>query len=176
MIEVTVRLLRASKGGAAEVLGVAQIANVGGTRTSGDYAVRLFGKGGRVWKQGTVEGFPRLRLGGWDLLFRALGGVIAGRNLKVPFPERWLEEDLSLFGGEPLATFEEDPQAGGPEDPRKTALIETLEAWVKCDPAARAEIIDGLRKGRRPSVSSGDISSLVEKAARVLETLGEAVS
>lgn len=35
---------------------------------------------GDVWKRGRVEGFPRKRLGPWDLLFRALASIVGDRN------------------------------------------------------------------------------------------------
>lgn len=167
MIRVTVELLRKGSETNRETLGVAEIANVGGTLTRGDYAVRLLGKGGRAWKTGTVEGFPRLKLGGWDLLFRALGGIVAGRNPKVPFPEPW---EKPVDGGMTLASAEEtEPQAGGPEDARRKALFEALEAWAKSEPLARQTICRALRGTERITFSP----QTAAKAIRVLELLGE---
>lgn len=171
MIRVTVELLRRGSEKDRETLGVAEIVNVGGTPQKGDYAVRLMGKGGRAWKTGTVEGFLRRRLGGWDLLFRALGGVIAGRNPRVPFPKAWAEKPLD--GGLPLAEVEEnDPQAGGPEDPRKKELIEVLTTWAKCDPRDRKLTIAAMRGALLP----GPFPKAVSAAIRALEVLGEAAS
>ena len=64
-------------------LGHATITNIGGTNTSGEYKATLFTKGDkpRVWKAGKVFGFPRLKLGGWDLLYRALRELIGERNV-----------------------------------------------------------------------------------------------
>jgi hypothetical protein len=84
----------------ARSLGVATIANVGGTADTGDYEVRLFKAqeysrqaetrplqemltrplAKETWRKGRVEGFRRLKLGPWDLLFRALAQLLADRN------------------------------------------------------------------------------------------------
>lgn len=67
-------------------LGCIEIANCGGTRSLGTYNARLLksashgAKAAGVWKRGIVEGFPRLRLGAYDLLFRVLAGVLGTRN------------------------------------------------------------------------------------------------
>lgn len=76
-----------------EVIGVIEIANVGGTASTGHYRFVLMKKLGRkikdaVWRQalagkldsdavdevvvGDLAGFPRLRLGPYDLIYRAL--------------------------------------------------------------------------------------------------------
>lgn len=66
-------------------LGVVEIANIGGTAARGDYAVKL-SKCARLarrkgnWKRGAVLGFPRQRLGAYDLLLRALADTIGDRN------------------------------------------------------------------------------------------------
>ncbi len=88
----------------ARSLGVATIANTGrGTRDVADYDVRLFKApeysrqaetrplhqmllhplAKETWKKGRVEGFPRLSLGPWDLLFRALGALVTKRSPRV---------------------------------------------------------------------------------------------
>jgi hypothetical protein len=82
VIRVTVELVSAISG-ETEHLGTAIIANDGkGTDTSGDYTVSLSTRGwnARPWKSGRVEGFPRKRLGGWDLLYRALREIVGERN------------------------------------------------------------------------------------------------
>ena len=68
-------------------LGIAYVANDGtGTSQVGNYDVQLMksaSMGARrsgVWKTGRVEGFPRLRLGQWDLIFRALLATVGYRN------------------------------------------------------------------------------------------------
>ncbi len=71
--------------GKAYLLGEGMIANVGGDDERGDYDVRLlkserYAKTPGVWKRGKVMQFPRLRLGPWDLLLRALRACIADRN------------------------------------------------------------------------------------------------
>lgn len=80
MIRVTVELITPRK---VELLGTATIFNNGeGTETSGNYTVRLStrGRNARPWKSGYVRGFPRKRLGGWDLLYRALREIVGERN------------------------------------------------------------------------------------------------
>jgi len=84
MIRVTVELVPFGIG-PPEVLGVAEIANDGfksdetrGVR--GDYSVRLYDKGGRLWKTGAVVDFPRKRLLAWDLLHRALADAVGDRR------------------------------------------------------------------------------------------------
>lgn len=89
----------------ARSLGVATIENVGGDPKTGDYECRLFKapeyskqaetrplheiltkpKAKETWRKGRVEGFARLRLGPWDLLFRALGALISDRSQGVEF-------------------------------------------------------------------------------------------
>ena len=84
----------------ARSLGVASITNVGGNRDVADYEVVLFKSPEyskhaekrplpvmlthpltrEIWKKGRVEAFPRLVLGPWDLLFRGLGALVAGRR------------------------------------------------------------------------------------------------
>jgi hypothetical protein len=93
MVVVTVALWPGGDEKRAKVLGIAQISNEGGTEQVGRYDVCLLkagspmGKGRRVWKRGQVVGFPRKRLGGWDLLYRALAAVVGDRNLGVMRPE-----------------------------------------------------------------------------------------
>lgn len=84
---------------------MATIANVGGTIETGEYEARLFKSpeyskaaetrpleqmltrpmAKETWRKGKVAGFPRVRLGPWDLLFRALGSLISDRNTGVEF-------------------------------------------------------------------------------------------
>jgi len=64
-------------------LGLAKISNDGsGTATSGNYVAELYtgGMSPRKWKLGAVKGFPRKRLLGWDLLYRALRELVGDRN------------------------------------------------------------------------------------------------
>ncbi len=78
----------------ARVLGDAVIANTGkGTTTSGKYVFWISKVGGfadptsakskEIWRRGELSGFPRLRLGVWDLLFRALVSAVWNRNKGV---------------------------------------------------------------------------------------------
>lgn len=89
----------------ARSLGVATITNVGGTTDEGNYDCRLFKSpeyskqaerrpldqmlhrplAKETWRVGRLEGFPRQRLGPWDLVFRALGELISNRNPGVAF-------------------------------------------------------------------------------------------
>jgi len=95
----------------ARDLGVATISNVGGDAITGDYECRLFkaaeyssaaGKrplhevakkplAKEIWRKGRVEGFPRSRLGPWDLLLRALGALVSDRSPGVAFDAEVLE-------------------------------------------------------------------------------------
>lgn len=66
-------------------LHVGFITNTGkGTKTRGEYRVGLSKKlrGPRLtpWKEGVVNGFPRKRLGAWDLLYRALRDIVGDRR------------------------------------------------------------------------------------------------
>lgn len=67
----------------ARHLGTALIANDGGDRRTGHYWVKLFsrGKRKRLWKEGVVADFPRLRLTAWDLLYRSLRNILGSRNV-----------------------------------------------------------------------------------------------
>lgn len=82
MIKVTVELISAIHPSRNRVLGVATITNDGtGTETIGNYDVSLSKAGGvQEWRGGRVEGFKRLRLGGWDLLYRALRNIVGSRS------------------------------------------------------------------------------------------------
>lgn len=106
---VIVQILMAPKGDRANAYLMAEgtIANIsqGAMRSAdalvGDYDVRLmkavrFQKPGQpvpVWKRGRVMGFPRKRLGEWDLLLRALCACLFKRN-----PEEVSRADYHEFG------------------------------------------------------------------------------
>lgn len=64
-------------------LGIAHIANDGtGNLSRGNYWVKLFkwDTGKRVWKEGEFKDFPRIKLGPWDILYRALSVTVGDRN------------------------------------------------------------------------------------------------
>jgi hypothetical protein len=62
-------------------LGTAEVFNLGtGTKTSGNYGYRLRDKAGRLFKEGSVEKFPRARLIMFDLLYRVLKHAFGDRN------------------------------------------------------------------------------------------------
>lgn len=83
MIRATIDLIPFGIG-EPETLGTVEIANdATGTRTKGNYNVRVRGKDGRILRIGRVEGFPRKRLLGSDLLYRALKETIGERNEKA---------------------------------------------------------------------------------------------
>jgi hypothetical protein len=82
VIRVTVELLSA-RDGHSEILGVGYISNDGtGTTARGNYDVRLMRRGqdNILRETGRVEDFPRKRLLGWDLLYRALRATVGERN------------------------------------------------------------------------------------------------
>lgn len=89
-----------------ETLGVAKIRNTGesGSLVFGDYEVELkkWGPSGRRWRKGTVTRFPRLRLGPWDLLYRALRDCVGTRNpdVETTTTERTHDEVTRTAGGQ----------------------------------------------------------------------------
>lgn len=86
MLVITIELWPQGDASRKEVLGVAEIANDGrGSAGLGSYNVTLYkwGKEKRFWKTGRVLDFPRLKLGPWDLLYRALSAVVGLRNKEV---------------------------------------------------------------------------------------------
>lgn len=90
-------------------IGTAIIDNVGGSVSTGNYRVRLlksaeYAKRPGVWKQGAVTGFPRLRLGPWDLLFRALASC-AGMDKRNP--NLSTIEEISDLASETIASEDE---------------------------------------------------------------------
>lgn len=86
MIRVTIELVPYGFENLKKTLHVMTIDNDGmGTPTFGDYNVWLSRRGQQintVWKRGRVEGFPRKRLGAYDLLYRALRVIVGPRNEK----------------------------------------------------------------------------------------------
>lgn len=88
MIYVRVELWPHGNPGRARLLGEATIANTADSadrQNVGNYDVRLmkspeYAKTSGIWKRGRVEGFPRKRLGPWDLLLRALTATVGDRN------------------------------------------------------------------------------------------------
>ena len=82
MVKITVELVSARGREHDKVLGVGYISNdATGEDSLGHYNVKLMRADNRgSWREGRVENFPRLRLGCWDLLFRALRETIGDRN------------------------------------------------------------------------------------------------
>lgn len=82
MLRVTIELLPHGDESRKRHLGTMEIANVGGTPSRGNYRARLSkrGKPKQLWKEGAVTGFPRKRLGPYDLLYRALMATVGSRN------------------------------------------------------------------------------------------------
>jgi hypothetical protein len=89
MIRVTIELLPHGYESKKRTIGMVEIANDGsGTWEDGNYNVRLtkeppVAKRQGTWKKGRVEGFPRLVLGPYDLLYRALRACVGSRNKEV---------------------------------------------------------------------------------------------
>jgi hypothetical protein len=86
MIVVRVELWPGGDRSKAESLGEAVIINDGsGTATQGNYHFALSRRGqtakDQAWRDGQVRGFPRKRLGGWDLVYRALHAAVGERNV-----------------------------------------------------------------------------------------------
>ncbi len=83
MLRITIELLPKGRLDKARHLGTGYISNDGtGAGGIGNYDVTLSQRGrpGCVWKRGRVIGFPRKRLGAWDLLFRVLQVTVGNRN------------------------------------------------------------------------------------------------
>lgn len=85
MIRVLVEMWPKGDESKRYTLGEGFITNVGGDMINGNYKVQLmkspvYAKSEGVWKRGAVEGFPRKRLGPWDLLLRALRSTVGDRN------------------------------------------------------------------------------------------------
>jgi hypothetical protein len=82
MVRVTVELVSAITGKTTH-LGTAFIANDGTGEGSVGHYKAMFSKKGNErapWRYGEVKDFPRKRLGGWDLLYRALRSAVGDRN------------------------------------------------------------------------------------------------
>ncbi len=85
MIRVTVELLPGGDESKVKHLGTAYITNDGtGDFDTGNYDIKLskWGQPNSIWKTGRFIGFPRLKLGPWDLLCMALIATL-GDRLKV---------------------------------------------------------------------------------------------
>ncbi len=85
MIVAKIEMWPGGNANRARDLGVIEIANSGGDHAHGDYDVQLqkspeYARRPGIWKRGAVQRFPRLRLGPYDLLLRALAAVIGDRN------------------------------------------------------------------------------------------------
>jgi hypothetical protein len=83
MIVVRVELWPFGNQARAIPLGTATITNDGsGGLHVGNYNAEFSKRGAKAstWKSSRVEGFPRKRLGAWDLLYRALRSAVGGRN------------------------------------------------------------------------------------------------
>ena len=137
MIKITVELVSAISGNTS-VLGVAHIANDGqGTVEKGDYAVKLSKFGGKgLWKSGWVKGFARQRLGGWDLLFRALQGTVGYRNKQSLVSEQEVPMSLEIDMEEKRVLQEGLlillEHYGDTIDDKKLRVIDTLTSELGC--------------------------------------------
>ena len=81
MLVVRIELWPHGDASRCKTLATGTIVNDGtGTATRGNYEIVLKDAVGRSWKTGMVEGFPRKRRLGWDLLACALYSVLGNRN------------------------------------------------------------------------------------------------
>jgi hypothetical protein len=85
MLRCTIDLVPKGDESKARTIGTIIIGNDRtGDLDTGNYDVRLtkglVGKHGETWKRGRVEGFPRRRLGPYDLVLRALQATVGGRR------------------------------------------------------------------------------------------------
>ena len=88
MIHITIEMWPGGDKTKSKLLGEGYITNQGGTREVASYYVQLLkspeyakpGNEGQLWKDGNVSGFPRQRLGPWDLLLRSLLASVGYRS------------------------------------------------------------------------------------------------
>lgn len=89
MIVAEIKMWPKGNAGNAYDLGRIEIINIGGTLESGDYEVKLYKSASHgatkpgVWRRGRVRGFPRKRLGNYDLILRALAACCGDRSPEV---------------------------------------------------------------------------------------------
>jgi hypothetical protein len=104
MLIVTIHLAPQGDIGRLRHLGTALIIHDGsGTSECGSYDVVLskLGRNRSLWRKGRVEGFPRKKLGPYDLLLRALLATVGGRNLSaVRLLDRPRRPKLHVVGGQ----------------------------------------------------------------------------
>lgn len=72
MIVVTVALVSANGSDRNRQLAQVHIANVGGTKTRGDYSVKIFGPSGKPCMTGLVQNYPRKDVAVLNLVRRAI--------------------------------------------------------------------------------------------------------
>jgi hypothetical protein len=81
MLRITIELVPGGNEDRKKVIATGTITNLGTSGPSvGNYFVDLRDKAGRLWRHGTIFGFPRRKLLAWDLLCRALTALIGDRN------------------------------------------------------------------------------------------------
>lgn len=88
MIRVTIEMLPGGQENhpRRREIGRIEISNdVTGSLSTGNYNVKLlkskeYSSAPGVWRRGRVEGFDRVKLGPYDLLYQALKACVAGRN------------------------------------------------------------------------------------------------
>ena len=84
MIKITVELLPFGFEENKKTLGIMKIWNdITGTKTKGNYqfSISKNNEPNQIWKRGFINGFPRKRLGSWDLLYRCLKIAVYDRNI-----------------------------------------------------------------------------------------------
>lgn len=91
MLRITVELVPHGDESRKRIIGVGEIVNDGtasdgsGDSSMGNYVAKLFkspefSTAEGVWRQCPVLGFPRKKLGPWDLLYRVLKESVGYRN------------------------------------------------------------------------------------------------
>jgi hypothetical protein len=97
MVVVTVELWKGGDPARVVELGSATISNVSGAAkpTRGDYIAHFYGKRKKHLGSASVTGFPRKRLLGWDLVFRAARACFESRNPKVEHGSGRLAQTLA---------------------------------------------------------------------------------
>ncbi len=88
MIRIIIEMWPGGDESKKRVLAVGNIWNdATGSRARGNYqgmfskvSHKVFKAGGGIFRKGRVQGFPRTRLGVWDLLYRMLREAVGDRN------------------------------------------------------------------------------------------------
>lgn len=98
MIRITVDLVSAIHPSRSRRLGVMHIINDGtGSKTRCDYMASLVDKRGRAYRTAKVHGHPRLAVSMWQLVAKALRGLV---DIDVLVTDKGDDSIIHVFSGE----------------------------------------------------------------------------